>query len=607
MLTKFYFNGVLSQVILFTSFFFINKLLDAGVVIAQVPSLEEINSFPPPQDIQPLPNPPETTPKLPDSQEKPLQLPSPEKPTQVDEATQSNIVVTDFKFIGNTVFTDEELAKIFIDSGDINQPIALSKLLQIAVNVTALYHQHGYKTSGAVVRIPELTQQQGRGEVEIRVVEGQLQQIDIRLLDSPKKGRLAKYLRQRLGIKDKKPLNVDRLLQALQLLQIDPLFETISATINPGTEQGSSLLTVKYSPAQSFNPQLSLNNSRSPSVGSFQREVGFRQNNLLGFGDNLTLAYNNSDGSNGVNVGYSLPINSKNGTLGFGYSQNDNDVIEPPFKDLNGDGDSPDIESESRSYEVSYRQPIIRTVENNSFKEFSLGLTASLRESKSFLLDTPFPLSPGAEEDGSTRIAALRFSQEYQQQDSQQVIALRSQFNFGINALNSTINEDVAGVEPIPDSRFFSWQGQAQYVRRLAADSLFLIRGNAQLTTSALLLSEQFAVGGLGSVRGYRQDQLLTDNGVFISAAVELPVIRRIAGNGILQIVPFIDYGTTWNSRGRSNPDKQTLSSFGMGLQYIDGDNFRARLDWGIPLVSVNSRKRTWQENGIYFTLQYNP
>ncbi len=48
-------------------------------------------------------------------------------------------------------------------------------------------------------------------------------------------------------------------------------------------------------------------------------------------------------------------------------------------------------------------------------------------------------------------------------------------------------------------------------------------------------------------------------------------------------------------------------TSFGMGLQLLRGDNFRARLDWGIPLVSVNSRKRTCQENGIYFTLQYNP
>ena len=34
---------------------------------------------------------------------------------------------------------------------------------------------------------------------------------------------------------------------------------------------------------------------------------------------------------------------------------------------------------------------------------------------------------------------------------------------------------------------------------------------------------------------------------------------------------------------------------------------FTARLDYGIPLISVSSTDRTWQENGIYFSVFYNP
>jgi hemolysin activation/secretion protein len=33
--------------------------------------------------------------------------------------------------------------------------------------------------------------------------------------------------------------------------------------------------------------------------------------------------------------------------------------------------------------------------------------------------------------------------------------------------------------------------------------------------------------------------------------------------------------------------------------------DFNARVDYGIPLVSVSGDKNTWQENGIYFTIQY--
>jgi hemolysin activation/secretion protein len=41
-------------------------------------------------------------------------------------------------------------------------------------------------------------------------------------------------------------------------------------------------------------------------------------------------------------------------------------------------------------------------------------------------------------------------------------------------------------------------------------------------------------------------------------------------------------------------------------LRWLQGDRFTARLDWGIPLVSVDSQNGTWQENGLYFSLLYN-
>jgi len=40
----------------------------------------------------------------------------------------------------------------------------------------------------------------------------------------------------------------------------------------------------------------------------------------------------------------------------------------------------------------------------------------------------------------------------------------------------------------------------------LAPDTLLLVRGNVQLADRALVPIEQFSLGGLESVRGYRQD-----------------------------------------------------------------------------------------------------
>ena len=117
---------------------------------------------------------------------------------------------------------------------------------------------------------------------------------------------------------------------------------------------------------------------------------------------------------------------------------------------------------------------------------------------------------------------------------------------------------------------------------------------------------EQFSLGGLQSVRGYRQDLLLTDNGAFASAEVRLPVLRVPDWNAVLQIAPFVDIGSTWNA-GREASDTNSLASVGLGLVWQQSDRFTARLDYGIPLVSVSSTERTWQENGLYFSVFYNP
>jgi len=98
---------------------------------------------------------------------------------------------------------------------------------------------------------------------------------------------------------------------------------------------------------------------------------------------------------------------------------------------------------------------------------------------------------------------------------------------------------------------------------------------------------------------------LLTDNGAFASAEVQIPILRLPQASGLLQVIPFVDLGVAWNNQ-RDNPDPNALAAVGMGLRWSSGDRFTARLDWGIPLVSVDSQDKTWQENGIYFSIIYN-
>jgi hemolysin activation/secretion protein len=349
------------------------------------------------------------------------------------------------------------------------------------------------------------------------------------------------------------------------------------------------LLDIKIQEADVFNVSTSLNNSRSPSVGSNQRSIGINHGNLLGFGDKFNFEYANTKGSDAFDLSYGVPINSKNGTIKAAYGNNSNDVIEKPFTPL-------DIESKSRYYELSLRRPILV----KPTQEFALGMSLTRTESETSLLNENFQLSRGANDDGETKISAVRLFQEYVNRNDKEVLAFRSQFSLGVDALNPTINENGE-----PDSTFLSWRGQSQWVRRLDEDFLLLLRGDAQLSGGSLVPLEQFRLGGVSSARGYRQDLSLGDNGLFASTELRIPVVRFKKFDGLLQISPFFDIGTVWNS-GDVEISNATLASLGVGLNFSMGTNFNARLDWGIPLTSVDAENNSLQEDGIYFSIDSN-
>lgn len=548
----------------------------------QNPGTVPINPAPPERSLPEAP-----LPTLPE----PEQLLTPSAPAPLEDGTQqvpAQINVTRYVIEGSSVFSQAEIDAVTKDF--IGQQISFSQLLQARAAITKLYVDNGYLTTGAF--IPKQTIG-ADGLVKVQVLEGQLEDVRVSGTQKLHPG----YVRRRLAIAAEQPLNVNKVLEGLRVLQLDPRLSSISADLQTGIKPGTSLLDVKVTEADPFSVTLTLDNGRSPSVGSVRRKITLDHNNLTGRGDELEFSFSNTNGSNGLDVSYTTPINPHNGTVRFAYGRTRSNVIEDPFEAL-------DIRANSQYYEATLRQPIKQT----SSEELALGLTISRQESRTALGFEdigPFPLSPGANNDGETKVTALRFFQEWSKRSSQQVLAARSQFSVGTSWFGATLDEDSATAGG-PDSRFFSWRGQAQWVRLLAPETLMLIKGDMQLGDQQLLPLEQFGIGGQNSVRGYRQDAILTDSGFLLSGEVRLPVLRIPKINGVLQAVPFIDVGRGWNF-GDNQPDKQTLAGTGIGLLWRQGNNFSARFDWGIPLVSVDSRKNTWQERGLYFSVNYTP
>jgi hemolysin activation/secretion protein len=543
----------------------------------QIPAIPE-PVFPEPP--QPLPE--EPLPPLEDLLESPPDTPTPQ--TQPPDIP-GTIVVEQFEIVGSTVFSQTELAELLQEY--VNRPITFAELLEVQQVITDYYRDRGYITSGAY--IPPQTLQ--GGVVRVEVIEGRLEDIRVLGLEHLNPG----YVRSRIGVATQPPLQQESLLNALQLLQLNPLIERLNAELSAGSQPGLSILTLQLEEANPWEASLSFDNQRSPSIGSFRRKLEVANNNVLGLGDRLYFSFSNTDGSNGIDtLSYTVPINPYNGTLSFAYRHSLSRIIEERFEIL-------DIKTRTSSYELTLRQPFLQTPQ----EEFAIGLTMSRQNSRSELgifNIAGFPLSAGADADGETISTVLRFFQEYTTRSDRDVFAARSQFNFGVDWLNATVNS-----EPDPDSNYFGWRGQVQYLRLLAPDTILLLRSDLQVSDRALLPLEQFSAGGALSVRGYRQDFLLADSGLFLSAETRIPVLRIPDWDLLLQVAPFMDFATVW-SNGASTIalEDPTISSVGLGFLLRIGRNFNARLDWGIPLVEVNVEKDTWQENGLYFSVQYN-
>nr|WP_318781180.1 ShlB/FhaC/HecB family hemolysin secretion/activation protein [Amazonocrinis nigriterrae] len=523
----------------------------------------------------------EVTPAPLSPEEKPLQpTPTPEtSPTPTSES----IRVEKIQVTGSSIFSSKILNNI--TKSVEGRSVTLAELTQIADAITQLYLNKGYITSRAIL----VDQKINNGVVEIRVIEGSLEKIEIQ----GTKRLNPNYVRSRILLGASKPLLTANLEDQLKLLRSDPLFTNVEASLRPGTGLGQSILVVRVTEANPFNGTLSIDNYSPPSVGSERLGVSASYGNLTGIGDEIAASYYRTaqGGSNIYDFSYRVPLNAMNGTLQLRTSINNVEVIQEPFKTL-------DISGESQLYEINYRQPLLRSPR----EEFALSLGFAVQNGQTFTFAGPTPFGFGPDAEGNSRTRVIKFGQDYVSRDVQGAWALRSLFSFGIDVFDATINSD-----PVPDGRFFSWLAQVQRVQRLSEGNLLIAQAEIQLTPNALLPSQQFVVGGGQSVRGYRQNVRAADNGVRFSLEDRITVQRNPAGNSMLQFAPFFDLAYVWNVDDNPNSlqRQKFLAGLGMGVLFEPIPRLNVRLDYALPLIDLDDRGTNAQDDGFYFSVGY--
>lgn len=479
------------------------------------------------------------------------------------------VSVREFRVVGSRVIEPEALAEALRPYT--GRRIGSEELLAARDALTALYRERGYLTSGAV--LPD--QQVENGVVELRVIEGVLDEVEV----SGARSFRASFLRERVLGARGEPLEIGALERRLQQLQQDARIRRVDAHLEPGAGPGRSRLRLRVEEEQPWRLALEAANDAAPSLGGLRSEVGLGHQNLSGRGDELELRVAQVHGLSDLALGYRLPLGRWDTEFALSYERSRSEIVEDPFQDL-------DVRSRGVVYGAGLTQPFWRDLGG----DWKAGLVLEHERSELRLEGEPFALNFAGEGD-EERVTALRHFHQLVLRSENQVFAARAQASLGIDLFGATIAPSSAPGSDIPDGRFLVGLLQLQWAGRLdrwLEGSQLRLRFDAQLARDALLSLERISIGGAHSVRGYHENELVRDNGLVASAELGLPLWRDALGQDRVQLVPFFDFGKAWNREREAS--LESIASAGLGVRCWPTERLELELFWGAPLRDLPDR-----------------
>ncbi|HFE39408.1 MAG TPA: ShlB/FhaC/HecB family hemolysin secretion/activation protein [Gammaproteobacteria bacterium] len=475
------------------------------------------------------------------------------------------------------IIPQEALVKFFAKYE--GREVGVEEIKEVQKRLSRYYYTEGYINSGVIVPNQRIVD----GVIRFRAVHGRLTRVKV-----TGNSRISSaYIRNAIAKGVSVPLHTGKLQFALESLQKHPLISEVKAQVSPGERLGQSILTLSIKEANPsfFNAQLS--NHQSPSIGQYRLGVGFGHRDITGNRDvlkiNLAASVDESStlGLVSGNLDYTLPVTVEDYLLNTSVNYGKFAIVDDEFS-------AAEIKSESTSIGFSLSAPLVRA----AHFELTAGIGLDVKHMTLSMFGEPATLSDGFV-DGESNSTPLTFHLNALYQRARFVTAMYAGLRRGTNInLYGGNNE----------GRIFTIAvGQLSMATKLLPKLEWHFRINGQLTRDNLLPAEKYAIGGAKSVRGYRENLLVRDNGIAVSNQLRYALFRSI-----LHFVPFFDYGRSWDSeQGKFGSTGEQIYSAGAGLQWKANKAFYSELFWGKTLVNIASNTDQTQDYSLHFLMRY--
>jgi hemolysin activation/secretion protein len=412
---------------------------------------------------------------------------APQAPTQPSEDSRC-FQIERIDLQGATLLSEGQRHALLADHE--GQCLPIARFNGLLKRITDHYLDRGYLTTRAYLPQQDL----GSGVLQIIVVEGRLEGLDSSNLASPRE--LAMTFPGAVG-------------EVLDLRQMEQMVDQLGrlpsrraeVELVPGQAVGGSRVQLKGERDKPWRVSASRHNNGDASSGEQQMNLGFEWDSPLGLADQLSLRagrdvvsdqWRHSD-SQGLN--YNLPW----GWWTFNYSYNRNyyrtrDTSSGfPFK-LDGDNAVHQFQAE-------------RVIHRDSLSKTAVNLGISHLRARNYLDDTLIDVS-------STRITERQLGFNHGRRIGNAFVNLDAGWQQGIGALDAQGAGDPRGNEPV--ARYNKYTLTLSYLQpfqlwgeQFSFDSL----ATGQRSEDALYSGQRISVGGLTSVRGFKEQTLTGDSG----------------------------------------------------------------------------------------------
>lgn len=497
--------------------------------------------------------------------------------TDQKEITVNSLRVTDMQ-----VFSEADL--LAVTGFTPGSELSLADLRKIAAKIALYYHTRGYFLAQAYLPAQDIKD----GVVMIAIIEGKYGAVSLRNQSKLSDG-VAKRLLEGLDVGD--PVAIGPLESRLLLLSDIPGV-AIKSILVPGASVGASDLIVDVMPGQRVTGSLDVDNAGNRYTGENRIGASVNVNDLSGHGDVATVrALTSGSGLGYARAAYQVQVSKAK--VGVAYASMKY-RLGKEFEPLQASGTA-NIAS------LYGALPLIRSRSNNlslqlnfdakSFQDRAdASSTVTDRKARTLMLSVL-----GDHRDSLAGGGVSQYSLTW------------TSGNIDINSA-AALATDSATVRS--NGHYDKLAINAMRLQSVTDSISFYAAISAQLASKNLDISEQIGLGGASGVRAYPAGEAYGDQGYLLNleARYLLPKFsERVAGR--MQLVGFVDTGSVTLNRNpwSAGPNHRTLSGAGLGINWIDDNNFVVKAFYAHKLGNAHAMSapdesgRFWLQAVKYF------